>query len=84
MAWKNKGIYLFHEKEYRNSVRFLELAEKILNLFGSHRHDRHDCFNYIVSAAWNSKQYSKALQAGKKCYELKHVKDKVCTVNLKI
>ena len=84
MDWKNTGICLFHEKEYRKSVRFLELAEKILNLFGSHRHDCHDCFNYIVSAAWNSKQYSKALQAGKKCYELKHVKDKVCTVNLKI
>ena len=35
MDWKNTGIDLFHEKEYRNSVRFLELAEKILNL-GSH------------------------------------------------
>lgn len=74
----------------KKSITALHFAEKFLLPFDTHHHlngllnqHLHDCLNFMVSATWNLKQYSKALQAGKKCYELKSIVDKVCIIHKK-
>ena len=83
---KDKGIGYFHSKEYHNCMKTLQLAERYFMQFENQKsfasteqnQHLHDCLNFMASSAWNLKKYVEALQAGKRCYELRSTKNKVC------